>query len=390
MILLEVIFWSGLFLLFYSYIGYPLFLIVVSKMMSPKSLRKREVERWTTVSILIAAYNEEKVIRDKLKNCLALDYPAELLEIYVASDGSSDKTNDIVRRYAEKEKRIHLLEFPRTGKSGVLNKAMACIKSEIVVFSDANTEYIREALINLVKHFSDEKVGCVCGRLIYRNPGEIVSGKGESLYWRYETVLKKMESRLGYVAGANGAIYAIRRELFEPLPAGTINDDFTISMRIVQKGFRSVYDENAIAYEDVAPNMESEFRRHVRDAVGHYIAVYHMIGLLNPFLGLRSFIYWSHRLLRWAAPFVLIVLFFVNMLLLNNLFYLFLFILHLGFYLLAVVGLIYVKTKNLPLFMYVSFYFCNLNLALLLGFLKAVMGKQKMTWERTERLPKNV
>ena len=390
MILLEVIFWSGLFLLFYSYLGYPLFLIVVSKILSPKSLRKKETERWPVVSILIAAYNEEKVIGDKLKNCLALDYPAELLEIYVGSDGSSDKTNDIVREYAEKEKRIHLLEFPRTGKSGVLNKAMACLKSEIVVFSDANTEYIRDALVNLVKHFSDEKVGCVCGRLIYRNPGEVVSGKGESFYWRYETALKKMESRLGYVAGANGAIYAIRRELFEPLPIGTINDDFTISMRIVQKGFKCIYEENAIAHEDVAPNMESEFRRHVRDCAGHYIAVYHLLGLLNPFLGLRSFIYWSHRLSRWAAPFVLILLFLLNMLLLNDLFYLLLFIMHLGFYILAVVGLIYVKTKKLPFFMYVPFYFCNLNLALLLGFFKAVTGRQKMTWERTERLTRNV
>lgn len=386
MILLEVIFWSGLFLLFYAYLGYPLFLIGVSKMLSPKSLRKKETEMWPVVSILIAAYNEEKVIGDKLKNCLALDYPAELLEIYVASDGSSDRTNDIVRGYAEKEKRIHLLEFPRTGKSGVLNKAMACLKSEIVVFSDANTEYMRNALTNLVKHFSDEKIGCVCGRLIYRNHGEVVSGKGESFYWRYETALKKMESRLGYVAGANGAIYAIRRELFEPLPAGTINDDFTISMRIVQKGFRNIYDENAIAHEDVAPNMESEFRRHVRDGAGHYIAVYHLFGLLNPFLGLRTFIYWSHRLLRWAAPFVLILLFLLNMVLLTNLFYLPLFILQLGFYLLAVIGLLYVKTKNLPFFMYVPFYFCNLNLALLLGFLKAVTGRQKMTWERTERL----
>ncbi|MGA2775475.1 MAG: glycosyltransferase family 2 protein [Candidatus Omnitrophota bacterium] len=390
MILLEVIFWSGLFLLFYTYLGYPLLLIVANKMLPPKSLSEKESERRPVVSILIAAYNEEKVIGDKLKNCLALDYPAELLQIYIASDGSSDNTNDIVKGYAEKEKRIHLLEFPRTGKSGVLNKAMACLKSEIVVFSDANTEYMRDALKNLIKHFSDEKVGCVCGRLIYRNPGEVVSGKGESFYWRYETALKKMESRLGYVAGANGAIYAIRRELFELLPAGTINDDFTISMRIVQKGFKSMYDENAIAYEYVAPNMKSEFRRHMRDGAGHYIAVYHLLGLLNPFLGLRSFIYWSHRLLRWAAPFVLIVLFFLNMLLSNNLFYLFLFIIHMGFYLLAVVGLIYVKTKKLPIFMYVPFYFCNLNLALLLGFLKAVTGSQKMTWESTERLPKNV
>ena len=385
MIPLEAIFWIGLFLLFYTYLGYPLLLIVANKILSLKSLSNKEFEKGLVVSILIAAYNEEKVIGDKLKNCLVLDYPAELLQIYVASDGSSDKTNDIAKRYAEKDKRIHLLEFSRTGKSGVLNKAMAYIKSEIIVFSDANTEYMRDALKNLVKHFSDEKVGCVCGRLIYRNPGEVVSGKGENFYWRYETKIKKLESNLGYVAGANGAIYAIRREIFETLPTETINDDFTISMKIVQSGFKCVYDENAIAYEDVAPNMESEFRRHVRDGAGHYIAMCHLMGLLNPFLGIRSFIYWSHRVLRWVAPFVLVVLFFLNMFLLNNLFYLSLFILQIGFYLLAVVGLIYTKTKKLPFFMYTPFYFVNLNLALLLGFLKAVTGRQKMTWERTER-----
>lgn len=383
--MLEVIFWTGFLLLFYTYLGYALILLLVTTIIKSKTIEYEKTGKLHTVAILIAAYNEEKVIVDKLKNCLALDYPAELLDIYIVSDGSSDRTNDIVRGYAEKDKRIHLLEFPRTGKSGVLNRAMACIKSEIVVFSDANTEYARDALTYLVKHFAGEKVGCVCGRLIYRNPGEIISGKGENFYWRYETVLKKIESRLGYVAGANGAIYAIKRELFETLPTGTINDDFTISMRIVQKGFRSVYDENAIAYEDVAPNMESEFKRHVRDGAGHYIAVYHLLGLLNPFLGIRSLIYWSHRLLRWAAPFILILLFLLNMFLLNELLYLSIFILQLGFYLIAVIGLIYVKTNKLPFFMYVPFYFCNLNLALLIGFLKAVTGRQKMTWERTER-----
>lgn len=383
---MATIFWSGLCLLFYAYLGYPLFLIAVSKMLSPKSLRKMESERWPAASILIAAYNEEKVIGDKLKNCLTLDYPAEFLEIYVASDGSSDKTNDIVRGYVEKEKRIHLLEFPRTGKSGVLNKAMACLKSEIVVFSDANTEYMRDTLTNLIKHFSDKKVGCVCGRLIYRNPEEVVSGKGESFYWHYETALKKMESKLGYVAGANGAIYAIRRELFEPLPTGTINDDFVISMRIVQKGFRSVYDENAIAYEDVAPNMESEFKRHVRDGAGHYIAIYHLFGLLNPFLGLRSFIYWSHRLLRWSIPFLLILLFGINIVLqTHNAFYKATFIVQFGFYVLAIMGLFIIKNRKLPFIVYVPFYFCNLNLALLIGFLRAITGKQKTIWERTER-----
>ncbi|MFA6357092.1 MAG: glycosyltransferase family 2 protein [Candidatus Omnitrophota bacterium] len=386
MILLEITFWFGLFLLFYSYIGYPLVLMFLNKVLVRKIALKTETMRQLTVSILIAAYNEEAVIRGKLNNCLALNYPFELLEIYVASDGSLDRTNEIVKGYILKDKRVKLLDFSRVGKANVLNQAMPNIKSEIVIFSDANTEYLPDVLINLVKHFTDEKVGCVCGRLIYRNPGEIVSGKGESAYWRYETTLKKMESRLGYVAGANGAIYAIRRELFDSLPSKTINDDFMISMKIVEKGFKCIYDENAVAFEYVAPTIGGEFKRHIRDGAGHYLAIGNLLGLLNPFLGIRAFIFWSHRILRWLAPFILIVLLLANVFLASLNFYQHVLYLQVLFYVLAISGLLLVKYKKIPFILYVPFYFCSLNLALLIGFVKVISGNQKVTWDRTERL----
>jgi len=386
LILLEITFWFGLFLLFYSYIGYPLVLMFLNKVLVRKIALKTETMRQLTVSILIAAYNEEAVIRGKLNNCLALNYPFELLEIYVASDGSLDRTNEIVKGYILKDKRVKLLDFSRVGKANVLNQAMPNIKSEIVIFSDANTEYLPDVLINLVKHFTDEKVGCVCGRLIYRNPGEIVSGKGESAYWRYETTLKKMESRLGYVAGANGAIYAIRRELFDSLPSKTINDDFMISMKIVEKGFKCIYDENAVAFEYVAPTIGGEFKRHIRDGAGHYLAIGNLLGLLNPFLGIRAFIFWSHRILRWLAPFILIVLLLANVFLASLNFYQHVLYLQVLFYVLAISGLLLVKYKKIPFILYVPFYFCSLNLALLIGFVKVISGNQKVTWDRTERL----
>lgn len=337
------------------------------------------------VSILIAAHNEENVIGHKIENCLKLDYPSEALDIWIASDGSSDRTNEIVKDFVEKSQRVHLLEFPRSGKAAVLNQAMQYIKSEVVVFSDANTEYATDAIKALVSGFFDSKVGCVCGKLVYRNPKELNSGKGEGLYWRYENALKKMESRIGWVAGANGAIYAIVKDLFEPIPAGTINDDFMISMRIVKKGFKCTYEEKAIAYEDVAPTVSGEFNRHIRDGAGHYLAIKHLVGLLNPFLGLRSFVFLSHRILRWIAPMVILSLFLVNMLLLKNEFYKIVFFVQIVFYLLALSGLIMVKSRPISILFYVPFYFCNLNLALLLGFVRAVIGKQKATWERTER-----
>jgi biofilm PGA synthesis N-glycosyltransferase PgaC len=385
---MKIIYWFIFGIIFYTYIGYPIVLYVLSSL--PHVRKKKEGSASCTlphVSLLIAAYNEEKVISAKIENCLMLDYPKDLLHVWVASDGSSDNTNQMVKKYAEAHDHIHLLEFPRTGKSGILNKAMKLVKSEVVVFSDANTEYSTDAIKRLVRHFEDPAVGCVSGRLIYRNPGETISGKGESIYWKYETALKKMESKLGYVAGANGAIYAIRRDLFEPFPPRTINDDFTLSMKIVMKGFKCAYEENAIVYEDVAPTMQSEFNRHVRDGAGHYIAVVHLLGLLNPFLGLRSFIYWSHRIFRWMVPFLLILFFMVNISLLDELSYRVLFILQCIFYLLALFGWAGSKKTNLPFLLYVPFYFCNLNSALFLGFLRAVANVQKTTWERTERTP---
>jgi biofilm PGA synthesis N-glycosyltransferase PgaC len=381
-----LIFWSGISILLYTYGGYPAILCIISKFFPSHGIARHTSSNWPEVDMLIAAYNEEKVIRNKIENCLSLDYPAEKLTVWIASDGSSDGTNEIVKEYMKRNSRIRLLEFTRSGKSGVINKALPQLEAEITVFSDANTEYDPGAIQRMVAHFADPNIGCVCGKLIYRNPGEVVSGKGESFYWKYETALKKMESRIGYVAGANGAIYAIRRSLFEPLPPNTINDDFTISMRIVEKGFKSLFEENAIAYEDVAPSMESEFKRHVRDGAGHYIAIGHMLGLLNPLLGARSLIYWSHRIFRWASPFILILVFIMNMFLIGNIFYGILFYAQILFYTLALIGLFSVtKIKNLPFIMYVPFYFCNLNTALLYGFMRGIAGVQKTMWESTAR-----
>jgi cellulose synthase/poly-beta-1,6-N-acetylglucosamine synthase-like glycosyltransferase len=383
---MKIVFWFTLGIIFFTYIGYPVILYLLSKIFyQNEKTEVNENHDWPKVSLLIAAYNEEGVIGAKIKNCIALDYPKDLLQILIASDGSSDSTNNIVRKYVAEHKNIQLLEFTRTGKSGMLNQAIKSVRGEIVVFSDANTEYSIDALKKLVKHFKDPDIGCVSGRLIYRNPGEAISGKGESLYWKYETALKLMESKLGYVAGANGAIYAIRRDLFEPFSPRTINDDFTLSMKIVEKGFKSLYEETAKVYEDVAPTVTSEFHRHVRDGAGHYIAVTCLIGLLNPFLGLRSFIYWSHRIFRWLVPFFLILLFCLNIFLFDELFYKYLFILQCLFYSLAIIGWACTKSIKIPFLFYVPFYFCNLNLALLLGFFKAVSNAQKTTWDRTER-----
>lgn len=378
------LFWICFGLLLYTYLIYPVVLIGLVRL--KKTCKEKPLlQKNPSVSLVIAAYNEEKVIDEKMQNCLRLDFPHGLLEVIVISDGSSDRTNEVVKKYTEMDARIHLVDLPRTGKSGALNKGVSFVNNDIIVFSDANTEYVADAIKNLVNHFDDPKVGCVGGRLIYRNPHQVVSGEGESFYWRYETALKKLESKLGYVAGANGAIYAIRRELFKSLPKRTINDDFMTSMRIVLDGYKCIYEEKAVAYEDVAPTVQSEFDRHVRDGAGHYIAVWYLRGLLNPFLGLKSFIYWSHRMLRWLAPFVLILFFGVNSVLAHNLFYGVFFLLHLAFYIMAILTPLFFLERRLPFLMYIPFYFSNLNVALFLGFIKAITGLQKTTWESTKR-----
>jgi len=381
----EIFFWTGIGVLLYTYFGYPVVLFFASKLSSPGEVPTPLQMASPKVTMIIAAYNEEKVIAAKLDNCLALDYPADKLDFIVASDGSSDRTNALVSELAGLNPRVKLLSLPRGGKSAAINAAMTRTKGDIVVFSDANTLYAPDSLNKLVRHFANESVGCVCGRLSYNNPGKIISGKGESAYWRYETALKKMESALGYVAGANGAIYAIRRGLFSPLPDGTINDDFMISMRIIQRGFKCLYEEAAVAYEEVAPDVKSEFRRHVRDGSGHYIAVWRLPALLNPALGMRSFIYWSHRILRWAAPFMLVGVFALNAALSGLEPYRSLFLMQIAFYLLAVAGYAASGMGRAPFLVYAPFYFANLNLALLLGFFRAITGGARPAWQSTQR-----
>lgn len=384
--MLAILFWFCIIAVIYGYIGYPI-LLAVGCVFFPKGEKNHNVSGvCPRVDILIAAYNEEKVIGSRLKNCLVLDYPVDKLRVWVVSDGSIDKTNEIVQKYASEDRRICLIALERTGKSGAINKAVSLLTGDVIVFSDANTEFESHAIKNLIRNFADKTVGCVCGRLIYRNPTQVISGKGEGFYWRYETMLKKLESGMGYVSGANGAIYSIRRGLFEPLPDGTINDDFMISMRIVEKKFKCIYEEDAIAYEEVASTMKNEFKRHIRDGAGHYIAVSHLTGLLNPLLGVRSFIYWSHRIVRWVLPFIFVGLFCINALLLGKSFYQVIFIIQCLFYVLAIAGLLTIRHKHLPFILYAPFYICNLNVALLIGFFKAISGRQKMTWERTERL----
>ena len=256
------------------------------------------------ISLLIAAYNEESVIEDRVKNALAFDYPKDKLQIVVASDGSEDATSEIVRRYADQG--VRLLDYKqRRGKSTVLNSSFAQLSGDIVLMSDANTFTDADAAKKLVRWFSDPEIGAVCGRLVITDP---TSGKNtDGLYWKYETFLKKCESRLGALLGANGAIYAIRRQLYVPIPNNTIVDDFVIPLLAKLKSdCRIIYDAQAVAHEESAPDIRSEFKRRTRIGAGGWQSIGMLWKLLLPRHGWVALAFFSHKVLRWLCPFAMV------------------------------------------------------------------------------------
>ncbi len=380
---MEFVFWFLIFIVFYTYFGYPLILMLI-KPTTINNIGQCNIDWDIKFDFLILAYNEEKVIAKKIENSLSILKNFKNAKLRVVSDGSTDSTNSICNNYKDNPQFI-FSPFTRSGKSQSINKIIKNINCDIIIFSDANVEYSESTIINLLKPYTDPNIGFTCGKVIYNNPEEVISGKGESFYWKYENFLKKQESKIGYIAGATGAVYSIKRKLFLPLKSNCINDDFTISMNVIKQGFKSKYVEDAIVYESVAPSIEEEFKRHIRDATGHYLSLMHLTTLLNPFLGKPSFVFWSHRVLRWLVPMILILLFYLNFFLSSRNFFLQLFYLQLLFYSFALIALVFRKVGKLPFLLFVPFYFCNLNTALFIGFIKSLFIRQNGMWESTKR-----
>ena len=379
---LKIIFWISLFLITYSYVFYPLLLIVLSKFLKSEELKLHgELPK---VSIIIAAYNEEKVIEKRIQNCLSLDYSLDYLEIIVASDGSDDHTNDLVRSFVSSG--VRLFDFKqRRGKVNVLNETVPHAKGEIIVFSDANTVFERDALKKLVRHFENPEVGCVCGLLKFISAQGSKTGELEGVYWKFETLLKTVEGRRGSLLGANGAIYAIRKELFVHCPADTIVEDFVLPMKILEKGYKVIYDPQAVAVEETAKHIVQEKQRRIRIGAGDFQALMMLLPMLNPLRGFSALAFWSHKVLRWVAPFFLILTFITNLFLLNDSFYKILFGLQCLFYTCAFLGQVLAWSGIQIKLFSLCYYFVSMNLALLLGFVRFAVGTQQVAWERTER-----
>lgn len=381
-LVLEILFWVSVALILYTYIGYPLMLKIFD--LAVPRPKFKQTSDTPAISILIAAYNEEKVIKSRIENCRALDYPQDKIEIIIGSDCSDDRTNAIVRQYENQGVRLVAFE-ERRGKVNILNDLVKLASHDILVFTDANTMFKRDAVKNLVRHFGDERIGCVVGGLQFVNPTGGLSGDLEGFYWRYETTLKKLAGRRGYVLGANGAIFALRKGLYEPCPSNTIIEDFVIAMRVLQKGFLVIYDPLATALEEATHKIIQEKKRRVRIGMGDYQSLSMLWPLLNPAKGFVAYVFWSHKVIRWLVPFLMIIALISNLALMDYPVYGTMLLLQAFFYGCALLGQILSRTTMRVKPLSMCYYFVSMNYALLIGFFKFLQGVRTAAWERTER-----
>ena len=374
--LLDVAFFSFLFLVFHTYVGYPLLLMVWGMGKSATPVR---VYANPKVTIVIAAWNEARHIAARIDNCLQQIYPSEMLEIVVVSDGSTDETSSIVRSFTSKGVSLVELET-RMGKAVALNVGVAAAHGEIVVFADARQSFSPTAVRELVANFADALVGAVSGELILESNSAGPTAEGVGLYWTIEKWIRQKEAAIDSIVGATGAIYAIRRDLFEALPPGTILDDLLTPMRIVMQGYRVVFEGRALAFDRVAHDYSSEFKRKVRTLAGNYQAISFCPRLMKPWANRIFLQFVSHKVFRLMAPIALVGLFVTNAVHLGGWFTIFM-ALQITGYSLAIVGWWLNRVGVRERLTGAAFTFCLLNYASLMGavqFLKA----EVVQWEK--------
>jgi cellulose synthase/poly-beta-1,6-N-acetylglucosamine synthase-like glycosyltransferase len=379
-----VIFWTLILLILYCYFGYPLILKILA-LYAQRPIQKRSFE--PSLTVVISVYNEENVIEQKIRNLLSLDYPPEKIEIWIGSDGSDDRTNPYVQNI--QDPRVHLLASPkRRGKMATLNDLIQHVRSEVIVFADARQMFARDALRQLVANFADPVVGCVSGELMFSSK-EGATAKGVNFYWNYEKKIRKLESQIHSMLGATGAIYAIRRELYTPIPPNVVLDDMYVPLKIVEKGFRAVFDETAKAYDEVADSPREEHRRKARTLFGNYQLFFLLPQLFNPFQSPVAIQLFSHKFLRVIIPFFMIAIFILNIFLTHDALYNFIFKLQILFYGMAALGALlrhtkYVILKPISKLCAVPYVFCLLNFSALMGFIRFATMQQKVTWTKAK------
>jgi cellulose synthase/poly-beta-1,6-N-acetylglucosamine synthase-like glycosyltransferase len=383
----------GSVLFLYSYLVYPIVLAMIAGLVQFKrdldyamgKLERRapDLKTWPQVAVVIAAYNEQKHIRQRVQNLLDLDYPVDKIQIYIGSDGSRDQTGEILKEF--QENRLNILVFDENrGKANVLNDLVSRGKEDILVFSDANTFFAPDALKKLVQPFADLSIGCVSGELRLTSAG---GDNQDGLYWRVEQFLKFFESRIGGLLGANGVIYAIRRSFWRPLRPDTICDDFCVAMNVSAAGGRLIYAPAAWAIEEMPESIDDEYQRRIRIGIGNFQAlVRHPEYLFNTSAG-TALSYVSHKVLRWLAPHLLLVSLFASFALayLDVVWLWWVVVQLIGFGAALGAYAMLGRGKSLPSIVNVLAFLFALNFAFVIASWRFVSGNYSGSWRRTSR-----
>ncbi|MFD3000926.1 glycosyltransferase family 2 protein [Pontibacter toksunensis] len=387
MLILKIIFWFALAVVLYTYIGYGIIVWIWAKTKSLFSYNKNlyAADFEPEVTLVVPAYNEGDILKNKIEDCLALDYPANKLQIVFITDGSTDNSEAVLSAFPQV---THLHSPERGGKSLAENRAMQYVNTPYVIFTDCNTFLNRNAVREMVKHYQDPQVGAVSGEKKILSEDSL-SGSGEGLYWKYESFLKRCDSKIHSLMGAAGELVSFKSDLFQPLEADTILDDFIQSLRIVDKGYKVVYEPDAYAMEAPSASMAEEMKRKIRICAGGWQSMSRLTSLLNPFRQpVVTFLYLSHRVLRWSlTPALLALLIPLSAVLafLQGGIYTLVFTLQILFYLMAWIGWsAESRGKKLKLFV-VPLYFSMMNIAVFAGFFRFIRRTQPAAWEKAER-----
>ncbi|RVU02718.1 glycosyltransferase family 2 protein [Mucilaginibacter limnophilus] len=386
---MEIVFWISLFIVFYAFAGYGILLYFIIKIKRAVKGKPKlpEPVNLPTCTLVVAAYNEERFIAEKIQNSLELNYPEGKLQFIFVTDGSTDATPEIVKQFPQ-VKLMHSLA--RSGKIAAVHRAMTEVTTDVVVFTDANTFLNKDAIVNICRHYADKKVGAVAGEKRVHVDETADATAGEGFYWKYESKLKTWDSELYSVVGAAGELFSIRRELYVPVQPDTILDDFMISLLVTIDGYRVIYEPDAYATETASENVQEELKRKIRIAAGGIQSILRLKPLLNPFRNfILSFQYISHRVLRWTVvPFLMILALLLNILIVANgggLIYMLLLAAQILFYGMSLLGWILEAREIKVKIFFIPYYFCMMNYAVVRGIFRYAGGGQSAIWEKAKR-----
>ncbi len=383
-ILLFYLFVISMFLIFHTYLFYPVIVKLYSLVAAKKF--KKDRSKLPKVSVLIAAYNEEKVIGETVKTLLESDYPKDRFEVLVGSDNSKDRTHEIMEELAASDSRVKFYPFfERNGKPGVLNRIEEKANGEVLIICDSNMLFDKNAVMEMASLFADKRIGGVSGEIKLKKSK---TGNQEGTYWKLESRIKDSEGKVGSLIGANGGMYGIRRELYWKYPLGeTIQDDLLMTLKVISAGYDFTYDTTAFSYEEPTATNEDEFKRKKRIQVGNLGALKYVKEFLNPFSGFTAFALWSHKILRWFSPHLLILVIVTNLFLLDySPFFMFSIYMIGASFNLAILGYFFNRLglRFVPFLLF--YYFYGALGALLAGSFQYYFSKTSATWEPTKRV----